>query len=148
MVQASPEKRSQNDILVVLVRSQLLILRILRACAAAEELTLQQFGVLRYLSQKGIVPMGALGDELGVTPPVITGIIDRLETKGFVERKLSDDDRRRTDILLTERGKVSYRMVRESYRSSLQRSLERSLSASEQEKFGEFLSRFTAELYA
>lgn len=147
MIQVSAEKkRSHDDIVVALTRSHLLILKMLRRCAADAGLTLQQFAVLRYLSQKGQLPMGALGIELGVTPPVITGIVDRLETRKMVERTDASADRRRTDILPTELGKTAYRTVRESYRSSLRRFLDRSLSSLEQERFAEFLTKFAAEI--
>ena len=76
-----------EDFLASILRSQLRVLRAVRIIAATEDPTLQQFGVLRILSQRGLAAMNVLGDELMVRPPVITGIIDRLEMKGFVKRE-------------------------------------------------------------
>jgi DNA-binding MarR family transcriptional regulator len=56
------------------------------------------FGSTRAYSSTG------LSRELDVTPPNITGIIDRLEEKGLIERKKAEGDRRTWKIELTERG--------------------------------------------
>jgi DNA-binding MarR family transcriptional regulator len=99
-----------EDFLASILRSQLRVLRAVRIIAATEDLTLQQFGVLRILSQRGLAAMNVLGDELMVRPPVITGIIDRLEMKGFVKREESSSDRRKTEIMLTDGGKKCIKM--------------------------------------
>ena len=91
--------------------------------------------------------MNALGEELIVSPPVITGIIDRLETKGLVKREGSSTDRRKIEIVLTEDGKRAYRKVRESYRYSLRESLARSLVPAEQETLALLLARFAKEIH-
>jgi MarR family transcriptional regulator, organic hydroperoxide resistance regulator len=90
--------------------------------------------------------MNALGDELMVRPPVITGIVDRLEAKGLVKRRESISDRRRTDVNLTERGNKAYQKVREDYRFSLREALGRSLTPVEQETLARLLVRFVREI--
>jgi DNA-binding MarR family transcriptional regulator len=139
------EERNR-DILSRILRAQVVVLRKVRLSASRQDLTVQQFGVLRFLSQRGPVPMYALGEELLVSPPVVTGIIDRLEAKGLVAREESLDDRRMTRIKLTNEGNLAHRKVREDYRSSLQGSLKRSLSQSEQETLADLLSRFSKEI--
>jgi DNA-binding MarR family transcriptional regulator len=47
------------------------------------------------------VSMKDLAHEVGVSPAVLTGIVDKLEEKGWVERRLSTTDRRSTVILPT-----------------------------------------------
>lgn len=47
----------------------------------------------------------ALSRLLNVTPPNITGIIDRLEEKGLIERFKKEGDRRTTLIRLTDKGR-------------------------------------------
>lgn len=45
--------------------------------------------------------MKDLAQEVGVSPAVLTGLVDRLEEKGWVERRLSTTDRRVTEIVPT-----------------------------------------------
>jgi DNA-binding MarR family transcriptional regulator len=47
------------------------------------------------------VSMKDLAHEVGVSPAVLTGIVDKLEEKGWVERRLSSTDRRSTVVVPT-----------------------------------------------
>jgi DNA-binding MarR family transcriptional regulator len=134
------------DFVVTILRSQIAILDLVKACAGSEGLTMQQFGVLRLLSLKGPLPMIALSEELKVSPPVITGIIDRLEKKSSVRRKETPADRRMTEIVLTDAGKRLYRKIQTDYRRSLQDSLAKSLTPGEQETLASLLRRVAREI--
>lgn len=136
-----------QDILLSILRSQLVIMRAVKASSAKEKLTLQQFGVLRFLAQKGAHPMNAISEELKVSPPDITGIVDRLEAKGLLKRVASIDDRRRTDIVLTVKGKRTHQKIREDYSLSLQDSLAKALTPAEQETLAKLLEKLTKEIY-
>ena len=48
---------------------------------------------------------GQLGERLFLDSSSITGILDRLEQKGLIERKPSPKDRRALQVNLTERGR-------------------------------------------
>ena len=50
------------------------------------------------------LPLGELADRLEVTPRNVTGLIDRLERDGLVERIDDPDDRRMTYARLTHEG--------------------------------------------
>ena len=67
-------------------------------------LTGSQSGVLRNLAAHGPLSSAALSRRLYVTPSNITGVIDRLERKGLVERIRKEGDRRIALITLTEKG--------------------------------------------
>ena len=69
-------------------------------------LTAPQSGVLRSLNARGPISSAELSRELCVTPSNITGIIDRLEKKGLVQRNRKEDDRRVALIHLTDSGKT------------------------------------------
>jgi DNA-binding MarR family transcriptional regulator len=47
-----------------------------------------------------------------ISPPAMTKHVDRLEREGLVERKPSEDDRRRVGIRLTDEGQRLLRRVR------------------------------------
>ncbi len=68
-------------------------------------LTAPQSGVIRCLAGTGAISSAALSRELYVTPSNITGIIDRLERKGLVQRVRKADDRRVILIQLTDEGR-------------------------------------------
>ena len=67
-------------------------------------LTGPQSSVLRTLIKEGPLSSASLSRRLYVTPSNITGIIDRLEKKGLVERIRKKEDRRIALITLTEEG--------------------------------------------
>ncbi|MDG6997415.1 MAG: MarR family transcriptional regulator [Nitrososphaerota archaeon] len=70
-----------------------------------EGLTPPQFSVLRVLAKYGAMPASRISQEMLVTPPNITGVLDRLESKHLVKRVASEEDRRTTMIELTPEGK-------------------------------------------
>ena len=67
-------------------------------------LTGPQSLVLRLLIKKGALSSADLSRQMYVTPSNITGIIDRLEKKGLVERIRQQSDRRVALITLTQSG--------------------------------------------
>ncbi|MBW1699138.1 MAG: MarR family transcriptional regulator [Deltaproteobacteria bacterium] len=68
-------------------------------------LTGPQSAVLRLLFSQGAMSSAEISRQLYVTPSNVTGIIDRLEKKGLVERNRKDGDRRVALITLTEAGR-------------------------------------------
>ena len=52
-----------------------------------------------------------------VTKANITGLIDRLEKQGFVERLRYDSDRRKIIAAITEKGKLFTEQVMEDYKN-------------------------------
>jgi len=49
--------------------------------------------------------LGQLGLELGLAPPSITRLVDRLEERGLLQRSRAGEDRRKVVVALTEAGK-------------------------------------------
>ena len=67
-------------------------------------LTGPQSQVLRLLIKNGSLSSADLSRKMYVTPSNVTGIIDRLEKKGLVERIRKQGDRRVANITLTNSG--------------------------------------------
>lgn len=67
------------------------------------DLTGQQLRTLRVLAA-GPLSMGALSARLYVQASTVSGMVDRLETKGLVRRRRSEADRRRVEVELTAAG--------------------------------------------
>lgn len=68
-------------------------------------LTSVQAMVLNTLSDDDGVPAGRLGERVQLTSATLTGIIDRLENLGCVERRASKEDRRAVLVCLTGKGR-------------------------------------------
>lgn len=80
--------------------------------ASVGALTPTQFMVLRWLANRGLVPMGDLAEALGITMAGATGLVDRLVHNGLVRRERSDQDRRLVLVGVTELGCESLEHVR------------------------------------
>src|SRR5688572_28065459 len=67
------------------------------------DLSLRQLSALQYIDGSETT-LGDVARSLNVTPAVVTGLIDRLERRGYVRRVASQFDRRRVHIELTTAG--------------------------------------------
>jgi DNA-binding MarR family transcriptional regulator len=56
--------------------------------------------------------LAELAAEEGISPPAMSGHVDRLERAGLIERVRSSDDRRRVGLRLTDEGQKLMRRVR------------------------------------
>ena len=70
---------------------------------AQVDLTLPQYRVLAILADGNEAASG-LAERLAVRPPSITAIIDGLVTRGLVDRRHEDSDRRRVSLRITDDG--------------------------------------------
>jgi DNA-binding MarR family transcriptional regulator len=68
------------------------------------ELSPPQALALRHLEPDSPLPMSALAELLHCDNSNITGIVDRLEDRGLVERRPASHDRRVKHLLVTEAG--------------------------------------------
>jgi DNA-binding MarR family transcriptional regulator len=64
-----------------------------------------QLWALKTISQNESLHLGELGKRMYLHPSTITGLIDRLEKKGYVERDRGREDRRVVNLRLTSRGR-------------------------------------------
>jgi len=71
--------------------------------AAAHDLTEMQAKVLMFLGD--VEPMRCVADNLGCDPSNITGVVDRLQDRGFLTRSEDPNDRRVKILHATPAGK-------------------------------------------
>jgi len=64
-----------------------------------------QLWALKSLSTNGSLPLGQLSKMMYLHPSTITGVVDRLEKKGYVVRDRVHKDRRVVMVQLTTKGK-------------------------------------------
>jgi MarR family 2-MHQ and catechol resistance regulon transcriptional repressor len=82
-------------------------------------LTVSQSYSLRDLYFKGPRSMSELAAQLGVRLSTMTGVVDQLEAKGFVERMDHPEDRRSLQVRLTLEGRRLYRSAHDAFLSHL-----------------------------
>jgi MarR family transcriptional regulator, organic hydroperoxide resistance regulator len=75
------------------------------AIAAEFELSPVQAQVLRLLEPERPMPMGRLACGLGCDASNVTGIVDRLEARGLIERRPAPADRRVRVLVITPIGR-------------------------------------------
>ncbi len=110
-----------------------------------EGLTQPQFRVLRIVAKNGATPMKGISDEMLVTPANITGIIDRLESKGLLKRMARRGDRRATIIELTPKGKAVQEIVATRY-SEYMRNVFRAFTTDERRTLRNLLEKLREEM--
>jgi DNA-binding MarR family transcriptional regulator len=79
-------------------------------CASSERLlrlgiSMAQLNILYTLQRSGDMTMSRLADGLNVSDSNATGLIDRMEERGFVERTRVPEDRRIVMVRLTDTGR-------------------------------------------
>jgi DNA-binding MarR family transcriptional regulator len=68
-------------------------------------ITAPQLWALKTISKNESLPLGELSKKMYLRPSTITGLIDRLEKRGYVVRDRDQRDRRVVKIRLTPKGK-------------------------------------------
>ncbi|HUZ44982.1 MAG TPA: MarR family transcriptional regulator [Acidimicrobiales bacterium] len=71
---------------------------------AQVDLSLPQYRILLFLAE-GAVAASALADNLAVSRPSVTAVVDGLVSRGLVERRHDEGDRRRVGHTLTAEGR-------------------------------------------
>jgi len=78
------------------------------------DLTIGQLKSLFFIAHEGSTSLGKLAAALGVTPPNVTGIVERLVEQGLVNREENPENRRMLLLHLTAEGKKLMFELRES----------------------------------
>lgn len=116
--------RRLGDLLTDIGRQRGLRDPILGECAAGSDFTPSQIHALMWLGTDGALTMGELARRSSITEKTITGVVDRLERDGLLQRVRDQADRRVVRVVLTKKGSAAYE----------------DLSGHIQEHLGEFLS--------
>lgn len=91
-------------VFIALSRVQRSVMDIANKSIQSYGLNPTEFAVLELLYHKGTQPLQQIGEKILIASGSITYVVDKLEKKGLVERKPSQNDRRVIYAYLTERG--------------------------------------------
>ncbi|HTP42304.1 MAG TPA: MarR family transcriptional regulator [Nitrospiria bacterium] len=105
--------------------------RIFKAIQLYSEQVLKEYGVtgpqlwaLRVIYREGRLSMGELSGRMYLHISTVSGVVDRLEEKGYVERARAPSDRRVVKISLTKEGKRVVQRAPEAAQGKLLHGLE------------------------
>ncbi len=99
------QKALEGDVLVALRRIMRAFELRSRNLMLDFGLTGPQLAALQAAAQNETVTAGGIAREIHVGQPTVTGILDRLERRGLVERARGQQDRRKLDVRVTEEGR-------------------------------------------
>lgn len=91
-----------------------------------------QFFLLGYLANEDSLTMSDIARKMGHSTAAATGLVDRLEKLGYVQRQHAADDRRKVLVKITKKGEQLVSHLRGGIEEGVSRLLsDRSTSASE-----------------
>lgn len=78
-----------------------------------------QFFLLGYLANENFLTMTDISKKMGHSTAAATGLVDRLEKLGYVQRLHASEDRRKVMVQITKKGVDLVERIREDIVSSL-----------------------------
>ena len=108
-------------------------------------ITRSQWWVLAFLSRRDGMTQTALAADLDLTKVAVGGLIDRMESAGFVERRADGRDARARRIYLTRAGQRLVAKIREAV-DVVEADIMRSVSDDELDQAGKVLARIKSTL--
>jgi MarR family 2-MHQ and catechol resistance regulon transcriptional repressor len=106
------------------------------------------FAVLEAVLHKGPLPVNEIGKKVLLTSGSITVAVDRLETKGLVERRAHGSDRRAKIVHLTKEGRKLITRAYADHAADLERLASASLSKAERKTLISLLKKIGYEAAA
>jgi len=106
------------------------------------------FAVLEALLHKGPLPVNEIGRKVLLTSGSITVAVDRLETKGLVERRAHGTDRRARIVHLTKEGRKVITRVYADHAADMERLASASLTKAERKTLISLLKKIGYEAAA
>jgi len=125
------------------------MLRILHWCTdlsvtsalEAMDLTAAQGHIMGYLAHQSNPPCPRdIEKEFQLSHPTVSGILSRMEQKGFIELRTDPDDRRCKRIYVLSKGKECHDLIHATIQHNEQRIVD-GFTPEERELFGQFLQR-------
>jgi len=106
------------------------------------------FAVLEALLHKGPLPVNEIGKKVLLTSGSITAAVDRLETKGLVERRAHGTDRRARIVHLTKEGRKVITVAYAEHAADMERLASASLTRVERKTLISLLKKIGYEAAA
>lgn len=99
------EKESEIKAFTVFMRATQSVEKLIKEDFLKKEINLNEYAILELLYHRGEQAIQVIGKRVLMGDGSITYVIDKLEDKEFLQRKRSQEDRRKIYISLTDKGK-------------------------------------------
>lgn len=106
-----------------------------------------KFGVTRsqcvamyYISKSESINQKELAQSMHIRESTMTGLLDRLERDGLIERKVNSDDMRKKSIFLSPKGREKLKKVEEISRDFINNAV-KDISVEDREKFYQIMNK-------
>ena len=90
-----------------------------------------QYFLLGYLDSQELITMSGIASKMGHTTAAATGLVDRLEKLGYVQRSHALDDRRKVMVRITKKGSSLVAEIRRDMVEKIMTLLREHLTAEE-----------------
>jgi DNA-binding MarR family transcriptional regulator len=90
-----------------------------------------QYFLLGYLDSQEVITMSGIASKMGHTTAAATGLVDRLEKLGYVQRSHALDDRRKVMVRITKKGSSLVAEIRRDMVEKIMTLLREHLTADE-----------------
>ncbi|MBU2964545.1 homoprotocatechuate degradation operon regulator HpaR [Amphritea sp. 2_MG-2023] len=97
-------RKFEDSLPLQLLKAREASMALFRPLLQDNNVTEQQWRVLRALKAFDELESKQLAEHCCILSPSLTGIIKRLEQQGYIKRKKSDEDQRRTLLSLTDKA--------------------------------------------
>lgn len=135
----APDDQDLDALVDALAQTAFVLTSTLNRIAADNDLSITQLRLMGTL--RGRSPqMKRLADHLGLEKSTLSGLIDRAERKGFVQRRPSESDRRVVEVTLTPDGESTARRIETDVRVAVEPIVQR-LTADERTALRVLLER-------
>lgn len=112
-------KTTQEYVVWLIKLGQLLTKQLNRSLKERYNLTFNQvhilFAVKYNTQQRRSFSLQQLAQRLAVSMPNVTALVERLQTDGYLQKKIAADDRRKHYLILTTRGSQLLRMLQKNW---------------------------------
>ena len=97
-------RQSSRSLPIALLRARERVMGPIRKILASENVTEQQWRVLRVLAEMGQLDSSELAHHACLLAPSLTRILQGLETRGLIQRSNSTSDRRKSLVTISQMG--------------------------------------------
>lgn len=144
--EARPDLRLTTAAWESLFRAQVTVMRRLQADPAFRQVSMNEYDVLFNLSRcpTGWLRLNELNQEVLLSQPSMSRLVERLERQGLVRRKLAPEDRRGVLVGLTDEGRELQKAIGREHVKEIHRLLSPALEPAELEQLRSLADKLRA----
>lgn len=133
-----------------LFRTQVGVMRRLQKDPAFKELSMREYDVLFNLTRcpTGWIRLNELNVHLLISQPSLSRMVERMESKGLVQRRPAENDQRGVEVSLTEEGLALQRKLGSAHVRGIYELLTPALSETEMQELKSLTDKVLASLPA